>query len=80
MQLACTILLSVTCPALQYLSTLPHKRHDFFWGGVTELETCVLIFSATFVSFYDELSEIRSNVYIGIRVKYPLFLSYFNET
>ena len=31
-------------------------------------------------SFLEELSEIWSNMYIGLRVKYPLFLSEFNET
>ena len=29
MQCACAILSSVACPALQYFSTLPHKRDDF---------------------------------------------------
>jgi len=26
---ACTILLFVACPVVQYFSTLSHKRHDF---------------------------------------------------
>jgi len=29
-------------------------------------------------SFYDELNEICSKMYIGLHVKYPLFLSDFN--
>ena len=29
MQCACAMLLSVACPALQIVSTLSHKRHDF---------------------------------------------------
>jgi hypothetical protein len=29
MQCACAILSSVTCPAVQYFSTLSHKRDDF---------------------------------------------------
>ena len=44
---------------------------------------CVLIFSTTFVwniSFQEEVSEIWSKMYIGLHVKYPLFLSDFNET
>ena len=29
----------VTCPALQYFSTIPHKRHDFREKKVTEHKT-----------------------------------------
>ena len=42
------ILSRVTCPALQYFSTLSHKRYDFR-KKVTELKMCVLVFSTTFV-------------------------------
>jgi len=40
------------CPALQYFSTLFHKRYDFRKKKkniVSEHETCVLIFSTTLV-------------------------------
>jgi hypothetical protein len=43
-----SILSSVSCPAPQYSSTLPHKRYDFGKKMVFYLK-CVLIFSTTFV-------------------------------
>jgi hypothetical protein len=43
MQCACIILPYVACPALQYFSTLSHKRHDFR-KIVTEYKTCFFIF------------------------------------
>ena len=36
MRMRPVILSSVECPALLYLSTLSHKRHDFRGGDVTE--------------------------------------------
>ena len=44
MQYACAIMSFVTCPALQYFTTLSHKRHDYRRNG-TELKMCVLILS-----------------------------------
>jgi hypothetical protein len=45
---------------------------------------CFSGFSANFhfkhFSFLDELSEIQRKIYIGLQVKYRLFLSDFNET
>jgi len=35
----------MTCLAVQYFSTLSHKRHDFRKKKVIEHEMCVLIFS-----------------------------------
>jgi len=43
------IVICMACPALQYFSTLSHKRYDFRKKKITEHKICVLIFSATFV-------------------------------
>jgi predicted membrane protein len=49
MHCTCATLSSVACPALQYFSTLSHKRYDFR-GEKKLLNTkCVLIFCTTFV-------------------------------
>ena len=78
----CVILSSVACPALQYFSTLYHKRHDF--------RKTLLNIKNVFLFYLQSFSEtfliIRINepdivqVYIRVRVKFPLFLSRFNET
>ena len=50
--------------------------------NVTKYKMCVLIFSTRFVwnmSFEEELSEI-SQIYLGLRVKYPKLLSDIKET
>ena len=76
------ILSTVACAALPYFSTLSHKRHDF--GGGELLNTkCVFWFSLQlfpkYFSFQEEVSEMWLKMRIGFHVKYPLFLSYFNE-
>ena len=72
--------------ALHYFST-SHKRHDFRRKKkVTEhrMTKCVFSFPHNFClkrfSFWEELSEIWPKMNIGLHVRYPLFLSDFNDT
>ena len=61
--------------AVQYFSTLSHKRHDF-------RDVCfdiLYIVCPKYFSF-QELSKVWSKMYIGLNVKYPLFLSDFDVT
>jgi hypothetical protein len=75
MQCACTILSSVACPAVQYFSTLPHKRHDF---RKTKLNIkCVYLFSlqllsGTFLILRKIEQDMIKSVYF-LYVKYPFF-------
>jgi hypothetical protein len=83
MQCTCTILSSVTCPAVLYFSTLSQKLHDFRKKKLLNMK-CVSIFSTAFFlklfSFLEEMSEICSKMCVGLHVKYRLFLSDFNES
>jgi hypothetical protein len=62
---------------------LSHKRHDFrkkkllstkyvFW--------CPVQLCLKHILLYEEMSEIWSKMYNGLHVKFPLFLSDFNDT
>ena len=71
------------CGLLRYtiFSTLSHKRHDFR-KEVTENQMCSLIFSTTLSEIFlilrrNEWDMIK--MCIGLHLKYPLFLSDFNE-
>jgi len=83
MQCACAVLLSVACLAVLHFSTLSHEWHDLkkklldincvFWFSLRLLcETLILILRRT------ERYVIK--MYIGLRVKYLLFMSDFNES
>ena len=53
------MLSSMACPALQYFTTLSHKRHGFRNKKVTEHITCVLNFTAFVrkISHSEKISE-----------------------
>jgi len=46
MQYSCSMLSSVAYRALQYFSTLSHKRHDFRRKNITERKMCVLFLTS----------------------------------
>ena len=77
------ILPSQTLPAIQYFSTFSHKNQDFrkksYWNKMY-----ALIFSTNFIpniSYTEKDSAIycRKCTFIGIRIKYPLFVPDFNN-
>jgi hypothetical protein len=74
----------MACPALGYFSTFSHKRHDFRKKKVIEHKMWVLIFSTgiseTVLILRKNERDMIKKIYIGRHVKYPLFLSYFNES
>ena len=64
--------------------TISHKQHDF-GEKVTRHEMCILIFSTKFVWNISHSKKTSARyyhkyTYIGLHVKYPLFVSDFNET
>jgi hypothetical protein len=74
---------SVPCPAVPYFYTSSHKRHAFLTKKSVECQMCFQFlynFCLNHFSFYEELSEIWSKIYIGLHVKYRLLLSDFNGT
>jgi hypothetical protein len=81
MKRACAVLSSVASPAVQYFSTLSHKRHDF-QNVLLDIE-CVFRFSLQLLSetflILRRVERDMVKIYIALHVKYPLFLSDFNE-
>jgi len=69
---------SVACPAVKYFSTFYHKWDDFR-ENIIEHKKCVLIFSTNLPEKMCYSKIHMTKMYIGIHVKYPLFISDFNE-
>jgi hypothetical protein len=70
-------------PVWLYLifSTLSYKRHDIR-KKVMERQMCVLISPQLLSETFSILRRTERDIkmYIGLLIKYPLFLSYFSET
>jgi len=68
----------MACPALQYFSTLSHKRHDFRGKKRLLIIKCVSNFSISSVRnvFHSKKNGTRydEELFIGLHVKYPVFL------
>jgi hypothetical protein len=82
MKCACVVLSSVAGLALQYFSTFSHKWHDFLKKKIIDHECFDFIYNFRLKPFLI-LTRIRRdmiNIPAGFHVKYPLFLSDFNET
>jgi len=75
MQRACAILSIVVRPAVQYFSTLSHKRHDFrgWGGGVTEHKSVFLfpiqVLCETFLILRNELDMTKNVEWSSCKVR-----------
>jgi len=72
MQCACAILPSAACSALQYFSTLSHKRHDFrnkkIFNSRRALRFSLQILSEIFSGAFEKLRKVTiSFVMFGVR-------------
>ena len=78
------VLPSVDCPALLYQSSLSYKRHDFRgWGSLLNVNMSLDFLYNFCPQHFLVLSRNETEMikmYIGLHVKYPIFLSDFDET
>ena len=78
------ILAYVACTAVHYFSTLSHKNDTIFEEKLIAYKMCFdfsLQFCLKPFSFSEEERiMVWSHMYIGLHVKFPLFLSDFNKT
>jgi len=76
---------SVACPVLLYIFPRYLINGTNFGGKVIEYKMCVLIFSTSLSAIFLSLKRTELDIVtkvptVGLRVKYALFLSDFNET
>ena len=75
------ILSSAACLALQYFTTLSHKRHDLKQKKSYRTQSVcfglLYKFGLSRFSFLEELSEILSKMGVSLHVKYPFFMANF---
>ena len=81
MQCTLCILSYVACPAVQYFSTLSHKRHDLKKNKVIEnkMYVSLQLVPETFLILRINERDVVMNVYWASS-KVPLFLSDFKQT
>jgi hypothetical protein len=83
MRMGRIILSSVACLALQYFSTLSHKSYDLRGKKLLNVK-CVFSFSVQLLSeiflILRRTERDMIKMYIGLHVKYALFLSDLKET
>jgi len=75
------ILSAMASLAVPHFSTLSHKQLDFrtiCW--IKRFFDFAYKFYLQYFPFQEKLCEILPYVYTGIHLKYPLFLTDFNET
>ena len=76
MQCASAILSSVACPALQYLSMLSHKRHDFRGKENIEHEMCLGNFTLHFGFKYEIIYQLDAIECLFVFFQLDMFRAY----
>ena len=80
MHCACAILSLKNCPDLQNFATLSHHRHDFWKKSYWVYNKCFDFLYNFFRNISLSIKNTARYKCTRLHVKYPLFLSHFNET
>ena len=72
----------MVCPDVPLFSALSHKPHGYRGENILEYRLCfnfLYRICLKYLSFCEEFSESRSQMYIGFYVIHPLLISDLNE-